>query len=85
MITSKNGAAFAVGAKAGGLAFQRMSTYGLPCILEVMPNGKVYKKGKQLLLEIIGVAAAVTGTIISVIQLVRDIVNERKQKSNRPS
>ena len=47
--------------------------------------GENIEKGQQVLLEVIGVAATVICTIVTVIQLVRDVAKDKKQKSNRPS
>ena len=68
---------------AGGFAFQRMSTYGLPCILEVMPMGK-YREGNAKLFEILSIVSSLIRTVISLIRLIWDMSKDRKQKSNRP-
>ncbi len=66
------------------MTFQRMSTYGLPRILEVMPMRKVLREDMQILLEIVGTLATIVCAVTSLIQLWRDIRKERQQKSNRP-
>lgn len=69
----------------GGFAFQCMSTYRLSRI----PGGDAYeestKEGSRILFDIIDVVATIIHTMVSLVRLVYDIMNDREQKSNRPA
>jgi len=67
----------------GGLPFRRTDLYGSPRISEVMPMRKNGERTANLL-AIIDAIATVICAVVSLLQLVRDIIIA-KQKSNRQS
>ena len=56
-----------------------------PRILEVMPYEESILKGRQVLLEVVGILAAVISAVVALIRLIWDIRKDREQKSNRPT
>ena len=42
-------------------------------------------KGQRVLLDIVGVITAIIRTMVSLMQLVCDIMKNKRQKSNRPT
>lgn len=67
------------------MPFACMSTYGASLHF----GGDAYEestaKGQQVLLDVVGVIATIIRTMVSLVQLVYDIMKDRKQKSNRPT